>query len=141
MKVNQAIINARSRANLTQYELASKLGCSDAYVNQIERGRKRPSANIVARIKNSLPLSQTELQSLESVNDRSSLSKVRKIRRVSRSVRDTRARSLETQMGEIEAVAKVDPDYLAACVDLINVFRDDDLRPAIQTLLNHLTQK
>lgn len=52
---------ARRRANLTQYELARKLGCTDSYIAKIERGRAYPATDFLIRLFDELQIDERRL--------------------------------------------------------------------------------
>ena len=45
---------AREKFNLTQFELAEKIGISPNFLGDIERGKKLPSLNVLITISNTL---------------------------------------------------------------------------------------
>jgi transcriptional regulator with XRE-family HTH domain len=46
-KYGEKIKTARERIGLSQYELAERVGCTDAYVSMIENGRRTPSIEMI----------------------------------------------------------------------------------------------
>jgi transcriptional regulator with XRE-family HTH domain len=44
------IRSAREKMGLSQYELAQKIGCTDAYVSLLENGKRIPSIEMVLSI-------------------------------------------------------------------------------------------
>ncbi|PTJ92077.1 helix-turn-helix domain-containing protein [Staphylococcus simulans] len=61
MKFGQNIKQIRKRMNITQSELATKMGISQSYLSDIENGRKNPSIKTVKKLADSLGLSVTDL--------------------------------------------------------------------------------
>ena len=52
---------AREKFNLTQFELAEKIGISPNFLGDIERGKKLPSLNVLITISNTLKISLDSL--------------------------------------------------------------------------------
>jgi transcriptional regulator with XRE-family HTH domain len=55
------LVRLRSQANLTQERLAEKADISRGFLQEIEKGGKNPSINVVARLKQALRCSWDEL--------------------------------------------------------------------------------
>jgi transcriptional regulator with XRE-family HTH domain len=56
MDVGEEIRRAREAADLTQQELATKSGLHRTYINMVEKGRKRPTVDVFARICDALAI-------------------------------------------------------------------------------------
>ena len=59
--LGEFIRQQRERTNLSLRRLAEKAGISNPYLSQIERGLKKPSAEILARISRALEISANSL--------------------------------------------------------------------------------
>ncbi len=59
--LGEFIRQQRERTNLSLRRLAEKAGVSNPYLSQIERGLKRPSAEILTRISRALEISSNSL--------------------------------------------------------------------------------
>lgn len=55
---------ARRRAQLTQYELARKLGCTDSYIAKIETGKAYPATDFLVRLFEELKIDERRLVSV-----------------------------------------------------------------------------
>lgn len=54
MDVIRAMIAARSKQNLTQKELAEKVGMTQADISKLEKGTRNPSLNLLKRLADGL---------------------------------------------------------------------------------------
>jgi len=50
----QIVIDARKKANITQAELARRIGCDRAYVSRVESGKTEPRISTFYRIMNAI---------------------------------------------------------------------------------------
>ena len=50
----QIVIDARKKANITQAELARRIGCNRAYVSRVESGKTEPRISTFYRIMNAI---------------------------------------------------------------------------------------
>lgn len=55
------LVDSRKKLNMTQEELASKIGISRAYLANIENGKHNPSLGVAGRISKLLNISVDEL--------------------------------------------------------------------------------
>ena len=57
MDVIRAIVDARASQNLTQKELAERIGINQADISKIENGTRNPSLNLLKRLADGLNMS------------------------------------------------------------------------------------
>ena len=57
MKIGERILEARNRRNLTQEELAERVGSVSSYISNIERKNKCPSLSLLRKIVKELDIS------------------------------------------------------------------------------------
>ena len=50
----QIVIDARKKANITQAELARRIGCNRAYLSRVENGKTEPRISTFYRIMNAI---------------------------------------------------------------------------------------
>ena len=76
--LNRVLRLLRTYAGLKQTDAAEKLGISQSYLSEVERGTKAPTLDLVARYSSifEVPVSTIMLFS-ENINDQSSLEKAR----------------------------------------------------------------
>ena len=68
IKIGRFIAECRKKANLTQMQLAEKLGITDKAVSKWERGVAMPDTSIMLELCNILGISVNELLSGEKIN-------------------------------------------------------------------------
>ena len=68
LKIGKFIADCRKRKNLTQMQLAEKLGITDKAVSKWERGVAMPDASIMLELCDILGISVNELLSGERIN-------------------------------------------------------------------------
>ncbi|AEA33066.1 Cupin 2 conserved barrel domain protein [Hippea maritima DSM 10411] len=75
MNMAEKIKSYRKKQGLTLKALAEKVGCTDAYISQIETGKAVPSISVLQKIAQSLDVQVRDLLSDEQSNDKIFLTK------------------------------------------------------------------
>ena len=70
VSIGKFIAECRKRKNLTQEQLAEKLGISDRAVSKWERGLNLPDASLMLELSNILSITVNELLSAEKINEK-----------------------------------------------------------------------
>ena len=66
----QHLTRLRDAKNLTQTQLAERVGCNQATISKLERGKGNATLDLVARIAHALDVSPVELFGLEEAEQR-----------------------------------------------------------------------
>jgi len=75
MEMSEKIKTHRKKQGLTLKALAERVGCTDAYISQIETGKAVPSISILKKLASALDVQVRELLSDEHAQDKICLSK------------------------------------------------------------------
>ena len=75
MKMSEKIKSHRKKLGLTLKALAEKVGCTDAYISQIETGKAVPSISVLKKIAQALDVQVRDLLSDEPASDKIFLTK------------------------------------------------------------------
>lgn len=119
--IGSIIKKRRNEMKLTMMELSEKIGCSDAYINQIEKDKKTPPEKTILIIGKALNLNDTEIKNLLFLLD---LEKTpERIRHI-----------IKTNSKEIS----FEPDIDTLCKNIITNYKKDDIKNIISILVKNL---
>lgn len=69
MSISESFTNARKRCNLSQRELAEKIGVDRSFITQIENGLRPPSINVSINVALVLNCSIDELVGMDKIRE------------------------------------------------------------------------